>query len=48
VELTNRSLSDAGAIVIEVATAEAARGRVSTTGANIPISDIRLADQGGY
>jgi hypothetical protein len=46
-ELTKRILSDAGAIVIEVATAEAALHCVSTTGANILISDIGMADQDG-
>jgi len=46
-DLTKRILSDAGAIVIEVATAEAALHCVSTTGANILISDIGMADQDG-
>ena len=46
--MRKRSLSDAGAIVVEVATAEAALERVSTSGANILISDIGLADQNGY
>jgi hypothetical protein len=47
-ELTKRILSDAGAIVIEAASAEAALQCVSTTGANILISDIGMADQNGY
>jgi CheY-like chemotaxis protein len=47
-ELTKRILSDAGATVIEVASAEAALKCVSTTGANILISDIGMADQDGY
>jgi CheY-like chemotaxis protein len=47
-ELTKRILSDAGATVIEVASAEAALKCVGTTGANILISDIGMADQDGY
>ena len=47
-ELTKRILSDAGATVIEVASAEAALKCVSTSGANILISDIGMADQDGY
>jgi hypothetical protein len=47
-ELTKRILSDAGAIVIEAASAEAALRCVSTTGADILISDIGMADQNGY
>jgi PAS domain S-box-containing protein len=46
--LTKRILSDAGATVIEAASAEAALKCVSTSGANILISDIGMADQDGY
>ena len=47
-ELTKRILTDAGAVVVEVASAEAALKCVNVTGANILISDIRMADQDGY
>lgn len=47
-ELTKRILTDAGAVVVEVASAEAALKCVTVTGANILISDIGMAEQDGY
>jgi CheY-like chemotaxis protein len=47
-ELTKRILSDAGASVIDVASAEAALKCASASGANVLISDIGMADQDGY
>jgi PAS domain S-box-containing protein len=47
-ELTKRILSDAGAQVIEAANAEAALKCVSTSGANLLISDIGMAEKDGY
>jgi PAS domain S-box-containing protein len=47
-ELTKRILSDAGAQVIEAASAEAALKCVSGAGANMLISDIGMAEKDGY
>ena len=47
-ELTKRILTDAGATVVEAASAEAALTCVGSSGANILISDIGMAHQDGY
>jgi len=47
-ELTRRILTDAGAKVIEAASAESALLCVGSSGANILISDIGMAHQDGY
>jgi PAS domain S-box-containing protein len=46
--LTNRVLSDAGATVVEAATAEAAMQSLNTTKPTILISDIGMAKTDGY
>jgi len=47
-ELITRILSDAGANVVEAASAEAALECMQSSGANVLISDIGMADQNGY
>jgi PAS domain S-box-containing protein len=47
-ELTKRILNDAGAKVIEAASAEAALARIGNSGANFLISDIGMAGIDGY
>jgi CheY-like chemotaxis protein len=47
-ELTRRILLDAGATVIDVASAEEALARLAASGANILISDIGMAHHDGY
>jgi CheY-like chemotaxis protein len=47
-ELTKRILADAGATVVEAASAEEALACVVSTKANILISDIGMAHQDGY
>jgi signal transduction histidine kinase/CheY-like chemotaxis protein len=47
-ELTTRILTDAGARVVEAATATAALECVQASGANVLISDIGMAGQDGY
>ena len=47
-ELTKRILTDAGAVVIEAASAEAALKCIQTSHVNILISDIGMAEQDGY
>jgi CheY-like chemotaxis protein len=47
-ELTKRILADAGATVIEAASADEAVARVASSKANILISDIGMAQQDGY
>jgi CheY-like chemotaxis protein len=47
-ELIMRILTDAGARVVEAATADAALSCIESTPANVLISDIGMADQNGY
>jgi CheY-like chemotaxis protein len=47
-ELTKRILTDAGAKVVEAATAEAALSCISGAGANFLLSDIGMAGKDGY
>ena len=47
-QLVRRVLTDAGAKVFEVASAEAALKALESTGANVLVSDIGMAGQDGY
>jgi PAS domain S-box-containing protein len=47
-ELTKRILTDAGAVVIEATSAEAALKSIQTSRVHILISDIGMAEQDGY
>ena len=47
-DLTKRVLTDAGATVIEVSSAEAALNKIESSGANMLISDIGMPGKDGY